>query len=446
MKMKMKWILMIAATSILPWSVGALAAPKVVIRSEIASPVVLENVQSRNYLKISLLGAPVEKRSRTPINLALVIDRSSSMSGDKIEKARDAAILAVNLLEADDTLSVIAYDSTVEVIVPATKVSNKRQLTDKNRRNLQPRGMTALFAGVSKGLDQVGKHLDKRQVNRIILLSDGQANVGPASISELSELARIAAKKGVAITTLGIGQHYNEDLMTAIAGFSDGNHAFVENATDLERTFAREFDDVMSVVAQDVEVIIRTASDVRPVRLLGREGEIRGNTVTVRLNQLYSNQEKYVLLEVVPAQGKRSETRPLADVDVRYDDLAMKKQITHQDRLALRYTDSEAEARNAVVEDVLVDSAIQQMALENERAVKLLDAGQINEAKDVLEQSTQQLEAMQISTPEAKKKIQENVELNKNLRSRMEHSNESVFRKALKEQTYNVRQQNKMAP
>lgn len=80
--------------------------------------------------------------------------------------------------------------------------------------------------------------------------------------------------------------------MTAIAGYSDGNHTFVANSADLEKAFTKEFQDVMSVVAQDIVVQIKTGDKVKPVRLLGRDGDILGNTVNVKLNQLYSNQEK----------------------------------------------------------------------------------------------------------------------------------------------------------
>lgn len=436
--MSIKRILTVCALSTLPWAAAAGASPQVTIKSEVASPVVMEHTQDRNYLKISLVGYPLEARQRSPINLALVIDRSTSMSGDRIEKARDAAIMAVNMLDESDTLSVVAYDSNVEVIVPATRVRDKQKLIEQIRQNIRPRGMTALFAGVSKGVEQVDRHLDREQVNRIILLSDGQANIGPTSVSELAGLARIAAKKGVAITTIGIGRDYNEDLMTAIAGYSDGNHSFVEKTADLEKAFIKEFDDVMSVVAQDVEVIIKVAGEVTPVRLLGRDGEIRGDTVTVKLNQLYSNQEKYVLLEVIPAKGVRRESKPLAEVRVSYDNLASNSKETHQERLALRYTDSETEMKQAVVEEVLVDSAIQRMALENERAIKLLDEGKLEEAKIIVEQSADMLEAMPVSSPAAVQKVQQEVSASQSLKDRLESGDKESSRKALKEKSYNL--------
>ena len=441
--MNIKRLLTLAAVSIIPLCAAAVPAQKVLIRSEIASPVILENIQDKNYLKISLTGYPLEIKKRTPINLALVIDRSSSMSGDRIEKARDAAIQAVHMLDTQDTLSIVTYDSNVEVIVPPTRVKDKNDLVNKIRKNTQPRGMTALFAGVSKGLDQVSKYLDREQVNRIILLSDGQANVGPTSVSELSGLAKIAAKKGVAVTTIGIGKNYNEDLMTAIANYSDGNHAFVENSSDLETTFAREFNDVMSVVAQDVEVTIKVANEVTPVRLLGREGEIRGNTVTVKLNQLYSNQEKYVMLEVVPAKGSKNQKKNLAEVLVNYDNLGTKQKDSHQEMLMVSYTDSVDEMKKAVSEEVLVDSTIQKINLENERAVKLIDEGKMEEAKSIVTKNNAELKALPVASAPARQKAAENVQMNEELMGKMDRNDKNVSRKALKEQNFKVQKQSK---
>jgi len=436
-------VAMVLVSWVLSLNAHAETKPRVTIKSEIAVPVILENTQDKNYVKVSLTGFPLELKKRSPINLSLVVDRSGSMSGDRIEKARDAAIMAVNMLDGNDTLSVVAYDSTVEVIVPAAKVKDKQKLIETIRRNVEPRGSTALFAGLSKGIEQVRKHLSKEQVNRVILLSDGQANVGPTSVGELSGLARIAARQGIAITTLGIGNDYNEDLMVAIAGYSDGNHAFVQRPADLEMIFVKEFGELMSVVAQELEVIIQLADHVRPVRLLGRDGEIKGNQVKVRLNQLYSNQEKYVLLEVVPARGMRMETKPLAQINVSYDNLSTQQKDTYQKALAVRYTHSAEETKNAIVEDVLADSAIQLMALENERAIQLMDAGKMAEAKEVLNKSARALEALPISNAEVQKKIQANVSQNDKLRESVGRGAPAASRKAILEQNYNTQKQSK---
>ncbi|KFK96733.1 hypothetical protein IV04_15515 [Serratia sp. Ag1] len=401
----------------------------------------LVNSEDKNYLKVSLTGFNLDSQRRSPINLALVIDRSTSMSGDRIEKAREAAILAVNMLNPTDTLSVVAYDNSAEVIIPATKVSNKPALIASIQQHIRPQGMTALFAGVSKGIGQVGKHLNNEQVNRIILLSDGQANVGPTSISELAELARIAAKQGIAITTIGLGNDYNEDLMTAIAGYSDGNHAFVASSADLETAFTKEFQDVMSVVAQDVIVQIKTGDRVKPVRLLGRDGEISGNVVNVKLNQLYSNQEKYVLLEVIPAQGTDKQQKNLADVSVSYLNLSSKQQDQVNERVTVSYSQSAAKVRDAVQQEVVAESEIQKTALANDEAIRLIDAGRKDEAKKVLESNASKLSGMSFSSPVAESKVRESTEKQRKLAQDIDSKEAATYRKELKEQNYSVKQQ-----
>lgn len=440
--MKIKQAATLLALALFPlFGLAKTASPVVSVKSELAAPVMLVNSEDKNYLKVSLTGFNLDSQRRSPINLALVIDRSTSMSGDRIEKAREAAILAVNMLNPTDTLSVVAYDNSAEVIIPATKVSNKPALIASIQQHIRPQGMTALFAGVSKGIGQVGKHLNNEQVNRIILLSDGQANVGPTSISELAELARIAAKQGIAITTIGLGNDYNEDLMTAIAGYSDGNHAFVASSADLETAFTKEFQDVMSVVAQDVIVQIKTGDRVKPVRLLGRDGEISGNVVNVKLNQLYSNQEKYVLLEVIPAQGTDKQQKNLADVSVSYLNLNSKQQDQVNERVTVSYSQSAAKVSDAVQQEVLAESEIQKTALANDEAIRLIDAGHKDEAKKVLESNASKLSGMSFSSPVAEKKVRESTEKQRKLAQDIDSKEAATYRKELKEQNYSVKQQ-----
>ncbi|MCP4644119.1 MAG: VWA domain-containing protein, partial [bacterium] len=234
-----------------------------------------------------------------------------------------AAIMALRRLKRDDIVSVVTYDTTVNVLVPATKVSDLEVIVREIQR-IQAGSNTALFGGVSKGAAEVRKFLVDDRVNRIILLSDGLANVGPSSPGALADLGASLAKEGIAVSTIGLGLGYNEDLMTQLAQASDGNHIFAENARDLEVAFNAEFSDVLSVVAQDVTVRIRCPEGVRPVRVLGRDADVVGQTVTTRLNQLYSEQQKYVILEVeVPASSTGSEME-LASVGVSYANMDTK--------------------------------------------------------------------------------------------------------------------------
>lgn len=377
--MKKLWTLLFGLSSF--WAVGQAQTNEIVIQSELSSPVVLVNDQSPNYLKVSLKGFPVKATERPPLNLALVVDRSGSMSGDRIDKAREAAIMAVEVLGENDTLSIIAYDSGVDVIVPATKIKNKKEIIQKINKQLTPRGATALFAGLSKGIGEASKNLDPNKVNRIILLSDGQANIGPTSTKELSELAKIAAQKGIAVSTFGIGNDYNEDLMTAISNYSDGNHAYVANVSDLELIMEKEFKDSMSVAAQNFEIIIELKDGAKPIRLLGRDGEIKDNKITVSMNQVYANQEKYVLLELEPMAGSLDEEKLLANVDVRYTNAVTKQAQEYKMPVTISYTDNQEFAAQNVKESVVIDSMIQKSAVVQESIADYIEAGDMDSAR-----------------------------------------------------------------
>ena len=231
--------------------------------------------------------------------------------------------MAIGRLRHDDIVSVVTYDTSINVVVPATKASDRERIY-RAIRNIQSDGGTALFAGVSKGAHEVRTFLSKNRVNRVVLLSDGLANHGPSTPAELGELGRSLGQEGMAVTTIGLGLGYNEDLMTELAQRSDGNHMFAENGTDLARAFDSEFGDVLSVVAQEVTVRIHCAQGIRPVRLLGREGDIAGQRVTTNLNQIYSEQMKYVLLEVEVPAGRKNTAQEVATVEGSYANMATK--------------------------------------------------------------------------------------------------------------------------
>ncbi|OTQ79660.1 hypothetical protein B6D14_04835 [Gilliamella apis] len=398
----------------------------------------MEGNPETNYLKVSLSGQKIDNSKRVPINLAIVIDKSSSMGGDRIEKAREAAIFAVNLLNENDTLSIVAYDSEAKVIVPASKVKNKQKLIQVINENVVANGGTALFAGLSKGIKQVETQLTKDKVNRIILLSDGQANVGPSSVNELSELAIIAAKKNISITTIGIGSDYNELLMSSIASYSDGNHVFVNKSTELENVFVHEFSDVMSTIAQDVVITIQLKDGVKPVRLLGRDGVIKGNKVTVKMNQLFSNQEKYVLLEVIPDEGKVGQSKTLAEIDLKYDNLLVNKAEHETQLVSVAYTDNQKLVQNSIIQDVLAESEIQKVTIANEKALELYNRGMQAEAEKILMENSNRLASFSntIVSPSSKARLKSQIEKNNIMVNAVQTQNSDISNKIMTQQQF----------
>lgn len=360
------------------------SAAQVRLEVSLDTPTMLADKKQAAFVKIGLTGFKLEGiDKRAPVNVAIVLDKSGSMEGEKIAKAKDAAIAAIGRLGPGDIVSVVAYDSTVKVIVPATKLNDKEWVIQQVRR-IEAAGSTALFAGVSKGAEELRKFLDKNRVNRVILLSDGLANVGPQSPSELGALGASLMKEGISVSTMGLGLDYNEDLMTKLARNSSGNHVFIEQANNLVKVFNDEFNDVLSVVAQEVAIEIRLANGVRPVRVLNLDAEINGQQVIVQMNQLYSEQEKYVMLEVEVPATQAGKARQVADVHVSYSNLQTKTTDRLTSAVSANFAESLAEVEAKRNPQVCAAAVLQIGNAQNKLATALRDQGDIDGARRLL--------------------------------------------------------------
>lgn len=359
-------------------------AASVTLDVQMSSPKMLAGARQKAYVRIALTGVHAGWKKRAPVNVAIVLDRSGSMSGRKIEEAKRAAIMAIERLREDDIVSVVTYQSTVNVLVPATNMHDREAVRAAIRR-IRAGGNTALFAGVSKGASELRKFLDRNRVNTLLLLSDGLANIGPSSPGELAQLGASLGREGITVTTIGLGLHYNEDLMTRLAMASDGNHFFVEDERDLEAAFATEFSDALSAVAHGVTIHIHCSGGVRPIRLLGRKAQIVGRDVHASLNQLYRDQTRYLLLEVEVPAGARARTQRIADVTIGYHDLRTASKATLRGGASVTFTDASADVARAQSRDVMVAVAEQVGAERNQVATALRDAGKIDEARAMFE-------------------------------------------------------------
>jgi Ca-activated chloride channel family protein len=349
----------------------------------------------RAIVKIGLDCVRLPNRAaRPPVNLALVIDRSGSMGGDKIAKAREAALELVRRLAPDDIVSLIAYDSSVNVLIPARRVGNGREL-ESAILGLEAQGGTALYGGVASGATEIRRHLgETKHVPRIILLSDGQANVGPSSPEELGRLGASLMKEGISVSTIGLGLGFNEDLMTRLAQRSDGNTYFVESSDDLPRIFAAELGDVLNVVARHVVIEIEFPEGVRPVQFVGRDGTINGRQATLTLNQVYGGQDKYALIEVEVAPSKAGSEQEIARARIAYEDASTNRaaSVTAARRVTFS-ADTKvvvASANHAVQADFAVNS----LALAKDEAVRLADAGRRDEAAAVVRQRANEMNSL----------------------------------------------------
>jgi Ca-activated chloride channel family protein len=358
-------------------------ADQIALKADLSTPIMLAEKQQTVYLRVGLTGLLLKKQKVAPINVALVIDKSGSMGGEKIRRAKDAAIMAVERLRKNDIISIVTYDHHADVLLPATKATDQGKIIAAINR-LRAGGSSALYAGVEKAAKEVCKFFDRKRVNRIVLVSDGLANVGPKAPAELGALGASLGEENIAVTTIGLGLDYNEDLMSQLAKQSDGNHAVAENATDLVSFFNHEFGDIFSVVAQEVNVTIIGVDGVCPIRVFGREAEINDKQVSIKLNQLYAEQEKYVLLELEVPASIANQERVIAGVAVIYRNLGSDVRERLSRMISLSFTNSAQQVEEQTNKEVMIAVVEQQAVEKNEQAVKLRDEGKIQEAQQVL--------------------------------------------------------------
>lgn len=366
------------------------------IDTRLGYKVLRESEKQRVFLRIGLKGIhdPSNEAERAPVNVALVIDRSGSMRGEKISKAREAAIMAVERLSRKDVASVVAFSNGVEVVVPARRVNNHRRFS-RPIEGIRSGGSTAIFAAVKTGAEELAEFSNGRRLDRIILLSDGLANVGPRDPYDFEELGAELGSQGISVTTIGLGRGYNEDLMARLAGASDGNHDFAQSAADLRRIFNREFDDVLSVIAQDIEIIIETRDGVRPLRSLGRRAKIEDRKAIFKVAQAYSTSTHSLQLELEVDSDVASGDLELANVIVRYKPQGGTSKMTRRSSVRASFSADEDRVKRSM-DPIVMDPVVELQAREKSRqAIKLRDQGKVMAAKEALRQGQQLISGQQ---------------------------------------------------
>ena len=199
---------------------------------------------------------PAQQKNRPGLNLALVIDRSGSMAGSKISYARKAARFLAGELTDRDRLAIITFDDEVQVLVPSQPVRDPL-LFISAINTIDVGCCTALFDGWLAGATQVANQLDPQGLNRVLLLSDGQANAG------LTEAGAIAAKvegltqRGISTSAFGLGSGFDEDLLGAVAAAGDGTLAQIESPKQLADLYASELQGLASTVGRKVSLGVR---------------------------------------------------------------------------------------------------------------------------------------------------------------------------------------------
>lgn len=360
---------------------------------EVDRPVQPLDGDATALLRIGVRGRDLPARDRAPINLCVVIDRSGSMSGDRIAFAREGAIEALRRLGPDDWFSLVAYDHRVETLVPPQRVEDRRRI-EWIIRSLEVGGNTNLHGGVEQGARELRRMTRAGFLNRLVLLSDGQANVGPSTPHALADLGRRLAADGITVSTVGIGLGYNEDLMVALSQASEGNAHFVADASDLPRIFAHEVGTASRIVATDIRVRIELPEGVRIRRTLGRDVVQVPGAQEIEFRDVVAGQTKFAVIEVALPEAARPEVQTLAHAQATFRLPGSSDELQAAGSVAVRRTAQRAEVEAHVNRDVETAYGSLVVAAAREEAVALADQRRNAEAAAALQRSADTLSSM----------------------------------------------------
>lgn len=274
------------------------------------------------YLMARLVSGPApDDTRRRPINLGLVIDRSGSMAGDKIDYTRQAAQFLVQNLGPRDLLSIVLYNDKVETLLTPEPVDNKDAINQLIEQ-IKVRGTTNLSGGWLEGCKHVADYRSDEMLNRVILMTDGLANRGVTEPSKLISLARQKREEGIYTTTMGLGNDFNEDLLIAMADAGGGAFYFIESPESAPTIFEEELQGLLNLVGQNLTISIETTPHVTVVNQLNAYPmHSDGRRITYQLGDVFGEELKTLLLELSIPSLKEMGTIRIATLRFEYDEL-----------------------------------------------------------------------------------------------------------------------------
>ncbi len=257
-----------------------------------------------------------------PANFGLVLDRSGSMDGEKMDNLKEAVGYVVDHLSDDDLVSVTIFDDQVQTLITNQPANNREKIKSELAKVI-PRGGTQISDGLREGMAEIRKGYAKDRVNRILLLTDGQTWDDEDTCLKLADEAGM---QGIAITSIGIGEEWNEKLLLQLAERSHGNSHWIQNPISILDAFQEEMKGMQSVVAVNLKVTTHLSRGVRPVKVYittpmiadVSKKAVSGSNVVADLGSLDGKRGQRMLIEARVQAQKTGKFR-FGQVEITYD-------------------------------------------------------------------------------------------------------------------------------
>lgn len=382
MKEKVIYKIFLAVMFIVSVVFPAFAEGPVKVSLEIDKPQVLRGQKQDLYILLSFDVDEVvvdENVVRSPLNIAVVIDRSGSMEEKgKLNYAKKAAVKLVENLHAEDRFALVSYDNHVTVNWPSAPAAAKALIISQINQ-IKSGGSTNLTGGMMAGVKEILKSGKKDTVSRVILLSDGLANQGITNPIEIRELVRQARRDGVQISTMGLGLSFNEDLMQDIAENSGGGYYYIENPTQLGQIFQQELNSLFTTVAAKVTVTLTLAPSLSQVEFFGYPVRRENGKTIVELENLYGGEHRVLLMRVALPAVKEGEFS-VGKLQLAYENVVKKEDRNFEWPLQIQAATDEKQVLAVRNTKVVTESAMIEADYEHAQYVREFEKGNKDKA------------------------------------------------------------------
>lgn len=265
-------------------------------------------------------GDSTPSANRLPLNLSVVLDRSGSMSGSKLSYARRAAADLIRRLRPEDIVSVVAYDDQLVTVAEPQTGDAQRDLPNEIEQ-IHSGGSTNLSGGWLRGRELTARNQNaENRLSRVLLLTDGLANVGITHPEQLVGMCANARESGVTTSTIGFGGDYDEELLRAMAEGGGGHSYYIENPDHAPGVFEEEIEGLLSLAAQNIEVKVTPEHSVELVAIHNTyQSNVTSDGITVAVGDLYAREPKSLLVEFFVSQDANATPRPIANITATAD-------------------------------------------------------------------------------------------------------------------------------